>query len=310
MNKFKENFQFYLIKSVLMFLSLFPRKFMGKIAIPAGLLWHLLDRRHRTIARENMAKAYGLETDDRRICDMSRANFIHLARATLEIPSLYRINEKNFNSYVEFENEHYLMDEIARGKGVLMLTGHMGNWELMNIAAPFRLKIPVYALVRPLDFAPLDRIISELRMRTGNIIIDKDKSAGTVMQLLQENNLIAILLDQNSSWYEGVYVPFFGRTACTNKGMAMLAIRCNVSVLPVFNYRREDGRYRIVFDKPLELIRTDDIESDIVENTKVFNEVIEKHVRMAPDNWLWVHRRWRIKDIPEEAVKKIRGSLD
>jgi len=81
-------------------------------------------------------------------------------------------------------------------------------------------------------------------------------------------------------------------------------------VLPVFNFRQEDGRYKVVFDKPVELIRTDDFKSDLIENTKKFNDIIEKYVRMAPDNWLWVHRRWRIKDIPENARDKIKGSLD
>ena len=309
MNNFSQNLQFRLIKSVLTFLSFFPRKFMGILANPLGRLWHLLDRRHRNIARDNITKAYGFEINDKRARDMSMSNFIQLTRAALEIPSLFRINEKNVDSYAELENERYLTDELARGKGVLVLTAHLGNWELMSLAVSCKLGVPIYELVRPLDYAPMDRIISEIRTRTGNKIVDKDKSSGAVRQLLRENRLIAILLDQNSSWYEGVYVPFFGRTACTNKGLAMFAMRFDVPVAPVFNYRQKDGRYKIVFEKPVELIKTGDISSDIIENTKLFNDIIEKHVRMAPDNWLWVHRRWRIKDIPENAGKKIKGEL-
>jgi len=309
MSQFKENLQFYLIKSVLMTLSLFPRKFMGWFGKPLGRLWLLVDKRHRDIASDNIAQAYGYDISDPRVGELVRANFIQLARSVLEMPSLFRLSKKNVDSYAEFENMHYLTDEVAKGKGVLALTAHLGNWELMSLSVSCKTDIPIYELVRPLDSPPLDRIVSELRTRTGNRFIDKDQCADEVRELLGKNSLIAILLDQNASWYEGVYVPFFGRTACTNKGMAAFALSCGASVVPVFNFRQEDGRYKVVFDKPVELIRTDDFKSDLIENTKQFNDVIEKYVRMAPDNWLWVHRRWRIKDIPEEARDKIKGEL-
>ena len=282
---------------------------MGWFGKPLGRLWLLVDKRHRDIASDNIAQAYGYDISDPRVGELVRANFIQLARSVLEMPSLFRLSKKNVDSYAEFENMHYLTDEVAKGKGVLALTAHLGNWELMSLSVSCKTDIPIYELVRPLDSPPLDRIVSELRTRTGNRFIDKDQCADEVRELLGKNSLIAILLDQNASWYEGVYVPFFGRTACTNKGMAAFALSCGASVVPVFNFRQEDGRYKVVFDKPVELIRTDDFKSDLIENTKQFNDVIEKYVRMAPDNWLWVHRRWRIKDIPEEARDKIKGEL-
>jgi len=139
--------------------------------------------------------------------------------------------------------------------------------------------------------------------------LDKDKSAAEVSALLRKNQVVGILLDQNSSWYEGVYVPFFGKTACTNKGLAMFAIRYGAKVIPVFNVRLRDGRYRVIFNPPLDLVHSGNVSNDIVENTARFNKVIEDHIRMAPDNWLWVHRRWRIKKIPARARQKIKGLI-
>jgi Kdo2-lipid IVA lauroyltransferase/acyltransferase len=305
-----QNLQYWLIKGVLSFLSIFPRKLMGMLGTPLGLFWLLVDKRHRDIAGDNLAKAYGRDINDPEIRKMRRANFIQLARSAMELPSLFRMNDRNVDSYVTIENARYLTDEIAKGKGVLALTAHLGNWEMMSLATPLKLGLDVHALVRPLDHAPMGRIITELRTRAGNKLIDKDKSAGTVKDLLAENNIIAILLDQNASWYEGVYVRFFDRVACANKGMAMLALLCDVPVIPLFNFRGKDGRYRVIFEKPLTLHKTGDFEHDVIENTRLFTQVIEKYVRMAPDNWLWVHRRWRIKDIPEEARDKIKGSLE
>jgi KDO2-lipid IV(A) lauroyltransferase len=156
----------------------------------------------------------------------------------------------------------------------------------------------------------MDKVLTEIRSRTGNVVLNKDKSAVAVMELLQKNQIVGVLLDQNSSWYEGVYVPFFGRVACTNKGLAMFALRYGATVVPVFNIRMKDGRYRIIFRPPVDMVRTGNISRDIVETTALYNRIIESHIKMAPDNWLWIHRRWRIKTIPTPARRKLKGRFD
>jgi len=310
MSDIKQSNTYRLIKFVLYMVSYIPRRILALCAYPVGIFWYMIDRYHRRIAFDNMCKAFRKELSAAELRRLVRANFIQLSRVALELPSLFRLNPNNVNSYVEFSGGCHLKAALAEGKGVLFLTAHLGNWELMGLATPLTFDFPVYVMVRPLDHKPMDAVLTEIRTRTGNFVIDKDKSAGLVRRLLRENQIIAILLDQNASWYEGVYVPFFGKVACTNKGLAMLAIRYGAAVVPVFNIRQRDGRYKIMFDPPVELIRTGDVTRDIVENTQLFNEIIEKHIRMAPENWLWVHRRWRIKDIPESARKKVKGTVD
>jgi len=298
------------IKAVLTAASYIPRNLLTLLAYPVGRIWYALDRYHRGIAADNLLRAYGREMTPSRCRRLIQANFVQLVRVALELPSLLRITEGNLDSYVEFSGERHLKTALAEGRGVLFLTAHLGNWELMGLATPLKFKFPVHIMVRPLDHKPMDAVLTEIRSRTGNTVIDKDRSAGLVRERLRRNQIVAILLDQNASWYEGVYVPFFGRTACTNKGLALFAIRYGATVLPAFNIRQKNGRYKIMFEPAVDLVRTGDITRDIVENTERFNALIEKYIRMAPDNWLWVHRRWRIKGIPEPARKKIRGVGD
>jgi len=305
MAKARDNLIYVLIKTLIKLLSPIPREIMNRIAVPMGILWYRLDKHHRSIARDNMARAFGDSLKKEELSRSVKANFIQITTAVLELPSLLKLDRHNLDAYVTFSGDHHLRSALSRGKGILFLTAHLGNWELMALATTLKFNFFCHLLVRPLDFLPIDKILTEIRCRTGNKVLDKIRSARTIRQILTRNEILAILLDQNASWYDGVLVPFFGRSAWTNKGFALFALRYDPVVLPIFNIRRKDGRYTILFDEPVTLIRSGNINTDLLENTALFNRIIEKHIRMAPDNWLWVHRRWRLKDIPEKAKQKM-----
>ena len=306
----KDRLYYWLIRIVFVLASFIPRKIVSFIARPVGTVLFRLDRYHRKIALDNIAKAFKDELSPAACHALAQSNIIQLVRVALELPSLLRLEKDNMHDYMEICGEENVKKALDRGKGVLFLTAHLGNWELMASAFPLAFNIPVHAMARPLDHLPMEAVLKEIRTRTGNSVIDKDNSADIVGELLRKNQMIAILLDQNASWYEGVYVPFFGRTSCTNKGLALFALRYGATVVPAFNTRLADGRYRAVYHPPVSLIKTGDIGRDIVENTALFNRIIEENIRTAPDNWLWVHRRWRIKPIPEVVRKKIKGNVD
>jgi len=302
----KEALLHYIIKNTIRMLALIPRKLMDGFAVPLGMLWYRIDHNHRKLAFDNMSGAFKDEMDRVEIQNMVKANFIQLARAALGVPSLLKLSKDNLDSYVRFSGGRHLKDALSKGKGVLFLSAHTGNWELMALATPLKFDFKCNLLVRPLDYSPIDRILAEIRCRLGNGVLDKIRSAATISKVLREKEALAIMLDQNASWYDGVYIPFFGRIACTNKGFALFALRYNHTVIPIFNIRQNDGRYSIIISPPVSLVRSGDIGRDVVENTMVFNKIIEKHIRMAPDNWLWVHRRWRLKEIPERAKNRLR----
>ncbi len=298
------DWQYHLVKTALKCFAAVPRPILAALAVPIGRIWFALDRRHRRIAYENMCIAFGKEKTPKEIQSLIQANFIQLARLFFEIPSLLRLNRENLHRYVTFSGLANINKTISAGKGLLLLTAHLGNWELMALSWALISGKSCHVIARPLDYAPMNRIMNEIRSATGNRVVDKDDSQALIRQLLQDKEAIGILLDQNASWYEGVYVPFFGKLACTNKGLALFALRYDTPVLPVFNYPLKDGRYKIVIEPPLDLVRSGDVGEDILVNTERFNRVIEKYVRIAPESWFWVHRRWRIIDIPKPHLKK------
>ena len=306
MHNLRTRRQYRLLKKIIALLAPVPRRMMNRAAVPLAAVWYHVDRHHRDIAADNLKMAYGGEIgEDGDVYRQVKANFTQLVTVALELPSLLRLSKANLDSYVRFSGTHHVESALGRGKGVLFLTAHLGNWELMALATSLRFNFRCHLLARPLDFAPLDQVLKEIRVSTGNTVVDKIRSARLVGKVLEQNGILAILLDQNASWYDGVYVPFFGRTACTNRGFALFALRYDPIVLPIFNVRQRDGRYHVLFDEPVNLIRSGDLNRDMVENTAQFNRIIEKHIRMAPDNWLWVHRRWRMKEIPERAKDKM-----
>jgi Kdo2-lipid IVA lauroyltransferase/acyltransferase len=189
-----------------------------------------------------------------------------------------------------------------RGKGVLFLTGHMSAWEL----APFAQALygnPLHFLVRPIANSRVDALINHYRCLSGNQPIDKNRSARAVLRVLADGGTVGVLSDHNTSLEEGVFVDFFGIPASTTSGLARLALRTDAAVVPGFlSWDRERRKYRLRFEPAVELSRTSDEEEDVKENTQRFTRVIEDYVRAHPDQWLWVHKRWKTRPPGERPI--------
>jgi KDO2-lipid IV(A) lauroyltransferase len=189
-----------------------------------------------------------------------------------------------------------------RGKGVLFLTGHMSAWEL----GPFANSLygyPLHFLVRPIANRRVDALINRYRSLSGNQPIEKNRSARAVLKVLGEGGTVGILSDHNTGLEEGVFVNFFGVPASTASGLARLALRTDAAVIPAFLiWDDQPRRYRLWFGPAVELARSQDEEADVHENTARFTRVIEDHVRAHPDQWLWVHRRWKTRPPGEKSI--------
>jgi KDO2-lipid IV(A) lauroyltransferase len=188
------------------------------------------------------------------------------------------------------------------GKGVLFLTGHLSAWEL----APFAQALfgyPLHFLARPIENRRVNELIDRYRCLSGNQPIDKGKSARAVLSILRQGGTVGVLIDHNTSREEGVFVDFFGLEACTTSGLARLALRTDAAVVPGFLiWDGELRKYRLRFDPAVELARTGDSDSDIRENTARFTKVVEEFVRRYPEQWLWVHKRWKTRPAGEPSV--------
>jgi KDO2-lipid IV(A) lauroyltransferase len=191
-----------------------------------------------------------------------------------------------------------------RGKGVLFLAGHISAWELTPVAQAL-FGNPLHFLVRPIDNPRVDALITKYRSMSGNQLIEKNQSARAVLKVLKENGSVGILADQNTQWTEGVFVDFFGIPACTTAGLARFALHTGAAVVPAFlHWDNAIRKYRLCFGPQVELARTGDDAADIRENTQRFTRVIENHVRRFPEQWLWVHRRWKTRPPGEPPIYK------
>jgi Kdo2-lipid IVA lauroyltransferase/acyltransferase len=274
-------------------LSLLPVRagqFLGKAL---GKVTAAALKRRVTSSLDNLRYVFGQTMSETELIALNGRIIAHFTRMLFEAPHILRLTPSNLDRYVVFENEDALFRAVKKKKGVFMLTGHFGNWELMSAATSLRIGINNAVVVRPADFEPADRLLRTLRSRFGTEIIPKRRAMKKLLSAEKENKVIGILLDQNVDWYEGVFVPFMGRPACTNKGLALVALRTGSPVVPIFSIREPDGRYRIIFEDEVPLERTGDKIRDTEENTARFTQIIEKYVRKYPDHWFWFHKRWK-----------------
>lgn len=206
------------------------------------------------------------------------------------------------SEFIEYDGlEHYLTAR-EQGRGVLVLTGHLGAWELSSFYHSL-MGYPMGLVIRRLDNPRVDAFVNRIRCLHGNRVIHKDDFARGLISAMRAGETVGILMDTNMTPPQGVFVPFFGVQACTASGLAKVALKTGAVVLPGFLLWNEQlGRYVLRFGERLELKRTGDEDTDVVANTAVFTAVIERYVRENPEQWLWMHRRWKTRPAGEARI--------
>jgi len=248
-----------------------------------------LDTRHRTIAVDNLEKALGLKRFEAEM--MARAVFENLGKILFESVWVWTQPHHMIAPHFTIEGLEFLKKASAKGRGVLVLTAHFGNWELLSYVA-YLTGFSIDVIYRPLDFNSLDRLVTENRARFGSQPIPKRRSLRPILRALRQEHLVAFLMDQSCDWYDGVITPFFHRPVFTNKGMALVAMASRAPVVPVFLIR-EGARFTGRFLPEIPLVDTGDKIGDIETNSARFAAVIENFIRQYPEQWFWVHRRWK-----------------
>ena len=260
--------------------------------------------RARTIAMFNLHLAFPDWTDDQRrrtIRGMVR-QIGWMAGEFSQFPKYARAPVEKMQEIVQLDGlDNFLAGERA-GKGVLFLTGHMGAWELAPFAQA-KFGHPLHFLVREVENQRADSLINSYRMLSGNQPIEKNQSARAVLKVLSGGGTVGILADQNTMPEEGVFVDFFGIPACTTTGIARMALHTGAAVVPGYIlWDASLGKYRLQFEPPLELQRTGNLDHDILVNTAAFTRVIENYVPRYPDQWVWVHKRWKTRPPGDKPI--------
>ena len=212
----------------------------------------------------------------------------------------YRAEEAG--EFIRYEGLDHFLAAQAAGKGVLVLTGHLGAWELSSFYHSL-VGYPMGLVIRRLDNPLVDEFVNRLRCLHGNRVIHKDDFARGLISAMRAGETVGILMDTNMTPPQGLFVPFFGSEACTASGLAKVALKTGAAVLPGFLVRDgESSRYVLRFGEQMELTRTGDFTADVAENTARFTATIEQYIRQTPEQWLWMHRRWKTRPPGEAGV--------
>ena len=282
-------------------LGLFPRSAARQVGAAFAAVAYKLRTPLRRAAMFNLNLAFPESSEGARE-QILRGMIRQIGWMAGEFSQFPKYTAANISRIVEIDGAEHFDTAQRRGKGVLFLTGHMSAWEL----APFAHALyghPLHFLVRPVANARVDELINRYRCLSGNRPIEKNRSARAILKVLADGGTVGILADTNTSLEEGVFADFFGRPASTTSGLARIALRTGAAVIPGFlMWDAAQKKYRLQFGPALDLVRTGDEDSDVRENTARFTAVIEAYVRRHPDQWLWVHKRWKTRPPGEPAI--------
>lgn len=257
---------------------------MGRVAFT------LLGARRR-LALENIERVYGTSLPEEERRSLARRVFEHYGRVLAEVMRFPLVRAENYGRLLEIENLGLLRSAAAQGRGVIVVAAHFGNWELAGLAQGFA-GFPMTMLTRPLDNPLLEGMLARYRTRSGNRILHKSESLRALLGVLRAGGIAVVVMDQHFHGPNAVWSPFMGRLAATTPAVALLALRTGTPVVMAFPLQ-EGRRWRLVYEKGPDIAPSGSRERDIVAFTMALNARLEHYVRLHPQQWLWMHKRWR-----------------
>ncbi len=278
------------VSSVAMMVRILPLTLVRRLGETLGSMFYRVDVAHRRIALANLEAAFPKRPVEERDI-IARSMFQHFGRLLLELLKYSSLSKERQLALVDWEGEERVRLALAQGKGILFCTGHFGFWEQQALAHALKFE-PMGVMARPLDNPKLHALLERIRTSNGNDVVYRRGAVRKALRLLAGGKGVGILIDQHMTSADAIYVDFFGRPAATTSTLAALAIRTGSPVIPLFAFPVAGGRYRMIYEHPVEP-PPDDSEDAVRQFTQRCTDVLEMHVRRHPELWLWMHRRWR-----------------
>src|SRR5271170_1600715 len=297
----RENLEFAVVWTLVKLLGALPRGWARVLGALVGAAAHRLLGRLGKVGLTNLELAFPEKSIAERE-RILRKLYRNLGWLLAEFCQMPRYTPEQTGRFIRYEGlEHYLAAR-DRGKGVLILTGHLGAWELSSFYHSL-MGYPMSIVIRRLDNPLVDNLVNQIRCLHGNQVLHKDDFARGLLGAMRRGETVGILMDTNMTPPQGAFVDFFGHAACTGSGLARVAMKTGAKVLPGFLLWDEaTQQYVLRFGAGLDLPVSDDAEVDALAHTALFTRVIEEYVRQYPDQWLWVHRRWKTRPQGEAAI--------
>jgi KDO2-lipid IV(A) lauroyltransferase len=297
----RETLEYWLVLAVARPLGRLPRRLARVLAgvIAFCVYWGL--GRLRRVGRRNLDLAFpSLHAQAKRT--ILRRVYRHLGWQLVEFCRMERYTAENTLDWLRVEGQEHYLAAKARGKGVLVVTGHLGAWELSSFYHSM-MGYPMGMVIRRLDNRKLDAFVNGVRCRHGNFVIHKDDFGRSLLTSMREGRTVGILMDTNMTPPQGAFVDYFGVPACTGTGLAHIARKTGAAVLPgAMFWEAGEKRYVLRFGPEIEIPHTADVSADILEGTQRCTKAIERWVRRYPDQWLWIHRRWKTRPAGETKL--------
>lgn len=297
----RKSLEYWLVVAVARALGFVPR-WVGRSF--AGILaWAVYNGmgRLRRVGERNLSLALPQLTEKERRTIL-RGVYRHLGWQLVEFCHMPRYTPANTKGHIRTEGVEHFLAAQALGSGVLVLTGHLGAWELSSFYHSL-MGHPMGMVIRRLDNRRLDEYVNNIRCKHGNRVLHKDDFARGLLHAMHEGGTVGILMDTNMTPPQGEFVKFFGITACTASGLARVALKTGAAVVPGFMlWEPAEKKYVLHFGSQLHFIRSGDNEADVLAATQQCNDVLESWIRRYPDQWLWIHRRWKTRPAGEASL--------
>jgi len=278
---------YYVLHCLELIVSRLPVSLALKAGVIIGSLGYILDIRHRRLALSNIRRAFGRDKGIMDAADIARRSFQNIGKNMIEFL-------RNRPEDIKLDGFEKIKGLVKNNTPVIFILGHFGNWEVMGRKACDRGLI-LTVVEKAIKNKGLNRYVRERRISSGMEVLEKKGSANQLLGLLRMHKNIALLIDQYAG-RKGVFVGFFGIPTSTTPSPAVLALRTGAVICPVFIIREPNDKHRIIFESPVDIIKTGDIKMDIYNTTQEFVSILEKYVKQYPEQWWWVHRRWRKDD--------------
>lgn len=270
---------------------LIPRPVQMAIGRFLGRIWFYVVRIRRDVAFENLKKAFP-EKNEKEIYRIALENYKNYGCGFIEFLILPHFNKAQFDKLVSVEGRENYLKAYEQGKGVFLLTLHLGCWELMSGTCAF-LDIPLHIITKKFKAKSLNQIWVDIRVKQGIKLISEEKSTFQILRALKDKGAVGFILDQFLGPPVGVKTKFFGIETGTPAALALFAERTGAPVVPVYNVRQPDGKIKIYFEPAISFVEQGSVTQNISFMTQVYTDKIEEIVRKYPEQWLWIHRRWK-----------------
>jgi KDO2-lipid IV(A) lauroyltransferase len=276
------------VKIISNIVSMLPQAVWRRVGNVLGeVCWLVVPRKRKSMAIENIKCS--LAIDKEQAYKIAKRSTTRFGKMFMEVLYMPKLNKENIKHYVHIEHPEYLMEALAHGKGAVLATAHSGNWELLGAALAMH-GFPLVAVVQKQTNADMDKFINENRTKAGMHVTYKT-GVRDMIRMLGEGKIIGLLMDQDA--HEGVFVNFFGRLASTPPGAAALARMKEAPIVPAFITENADGTHKAILHPAVWVQKTSSREDDILATTQQLTSIIEKHIQTVPQEWFWLHNRWK-----------------